>query len=154
VRQLAPVCRVAAGSAAALTVNAAPPACLWLLRCRFYDLIQPDHVYIMSGGRVQPSKKQFTSIRHEYEISFDEKSTVSPCSDDARIARIMYNFVKLDQLPLVDVNKTVDVIGIVRDPGNPTSLTVRAARHWPCTAAWGRGDHRLGWPANVYWLQR
>ena len=97
---------------------------------RFYDLLSVGGVYFMSGGRLKVANKQYTSIRHEYEIQFDEKAVINPAPPEeaARIARVQYNLVKLDKLEAIAPNTTVDVMGVVTSAGQQADFTSKAGK--------------------------
>lgn len=94
----------------------------------YYNLLEKDGVYYMGQGKLKVANKQYTSIKHEYEITFDEKSTITPAPADARIARVQYNFVKLARLEDMPANAPIDVLGVVVNPGAPADLTSKAGK--------------------------
>jgi hypothetical protein len=96
---------------------------------RFYEMLQKDGIYYMGGGKLKVANKQYTSIRHEYEIQFDEKTTtITPAGDDARIARVQFHFVKMDKLEEIAPNTPVDVLGVVVSPGSQADIVSKAGK--------------------------
>lgn len=91
----------------------------------FYDKLVQDGVYLMSGGKLKVSNKQYTSIKHDYEVQFDEKATIEPVEDSRAIKRVAYNFVKLDRLE-------VRRVGLV--PGITLRLIVTCPILWSRTS--------------------
>ena len=47
---------------------------------KFYDSIEVNKVYYISKAQVRAAKRQFSSIRNEYELTLDVNSTVQPVS--------------------------------------------------------------------------
>lgn len=43
---------------------------------RYYDVIQKEQVYFMSGGKLKAANKKFSSINNDYEINFDQHATI------------------------------------------------------------------------------
>jgi replication factor A1 len=43
---------------------------------KFFDIIQPDQVYVFGNGKLKVANRKFTSIRNDYEITFDDKAIV------------------------------------------------------------------------------
>lgn len=81
---------------------------------KFYDIIDVDKVYAISGGRIKNASKKFNNIKHDYEITFDKTTTFEECDGDQdSIGEISYNFTPLRELENCEVNKIVDVIGVV-----------------------------------------
>jgi replication factor A1 len=53
---------------------------------RFFDLLQPERVYLLSGGKVKTANKQFSSVNNDYELNFDEKATVVECGGESDLS--------------------------------------------------------------------
>jgi ssDNA-binding replication factor A large subunit len=79
-------------------------------------------VYIFSGGRLKVGDRKFTTIKNEYELTFDANSDIKHCPDDSDIKTMNYNFVKISDLAQVEVNSNVDVLAIVRSAGDCSEL--------------------------------
>jgi replication factor A1 len=43
---------------------------------KFFDVIHEGKVYFMGGGRLKAANRRFTSIKNEYEITFDTRATI------------------------------------------------------------------------------
>lgn len=97
---------------------------------KFFDVIQEGQVYYMGGGRLKVANKKFTSIKNDYEISFDAKSMVEPAGSDSSIASQTYSFKKLSDLQDLDLDResNVDLLVVCTSVGEATSLTTKAGR--------------------------
>ena len=57
------------------------------------------------------TNKQFTTIKNNYELTFDSNSLIFPCEDSADIKAYSFNFVKIADLVGVEVGHMVDIVG-------------------------------------------
>ena len=64
------------------------------------DTKDTDWPNTCTGGRLKVAQRQFSSIRNEYEITFDANSEIMHCQDDAKIQTAVYNFKKVKKGPL------------------------------------------------------
>eukprot|EP00606_Chrysophyceae_sp_TOSAG23-5_P000262 GSChrysophyteH2.ASY1.ANO1.713.1 assembled CDS len=66
---------------------------------KFYPKIEEGGVYYFSGGKLKPvQNKQYTTIKNDYEITFDDNSQIMEAPEDAAISSNVYDFVKIDSL--------------------------------------------------------
>lgn len=89
---------------------------------KYFPMLQVGKVYTFANGKVKMANMQYTSVKNECEISFDEKSVVHEVADDARIARAVFNFIKLSALESTEPGKMVDVCGVVTNAPPPSSI--------------------------------
>ena len=83
---------------------------------KWYPVLKQGAVYLCSGGKIKPvANRQFTNLKNEYEITFDEHSTFEEAADDADISQQAYNFVKIGAIANVEPNTTCDVIAVVKN---------------------------------------
>lgn len=62
-------------------------------------MFQLNKVYYISRCSVKPANKKFTSIPHDFELTFTNDTSVIPCMDgDASIPQIQYSFTPLSAL--------------------------------------------------------
>ncbi|CAN6238190.1 unnamed protein product [Urochloa humidicola] len=92
---------------------------------RFYDLIEVDNVYFISGGSVRHAKKQYNTLNNDYEITLDAStSSVEICSsDDYSIPRVQYNFRRISEIENMDNQTLVDLLGVVTSVGPSVMIT-------------------------------
>ena len=86
---------------------------------KFFSVIEEDKCYFFSGGRLKVANKQYTSIKNNYECTFDANSNISPAAEDpnAKI-NLQFDFVEIGKLEEVAADSTVDIIGVCSDPGS------------------------------------
>ena len=65
---------------------------------------------------------KYTTIKNQYELTFNVNSMIVPVQDDTAIQHQQFNFTKIDQLPQTEVGSTVDVIGIVREASEMSEI--------------------------------
>lgn len=59
-------------------------------------VLQLNRVYYFSRLNVKPANKKFTTVPHDFELSFINDTQVIPAPDDDRsIPQIQYNFTPL-----------------------------------------------------------
>ena len=69
-------------------------------------------VYTFSQGKLKVvTNKQFTTIKNNYELTFDNNSEIKPCQDTADIKSYSFNFVPIANLANCEINHLVDLLG-------------------------------------------
>jgi len=61
-------------------------------------LVVPLAFSAFSGGKLKVANKQYSSLKSQYEITFDQTSEIRPVQDDATIQRVTFNFKKVGWL--------------------------------------------------------
>ena len=80
---------------------------------KFDEYIIEDHVYTMANGIVKSANKRFTSISNDFCIHFEMSSSIVEVKDDNSIMTQVFDFKNIDQICILEANKTIDFIGIV-----------------------------------------
>lgn len=94
---------------------------------KFYDLLEVDKMYYVSKGSLKPARKEFTSIKNDYEMYLNPDTIVERCEDSVDVPKQRYNFVKLSALQAVENNGLCDVIGVVTSTEDLSSVTARSS---------------------------
>ena len=89
---------------------------------KFYSLIEANRVYTFSGGRVKVANVQWNTCKSSFEITFDQNSEIHLADDTGDIEEQIFEFVKIADLENTEAGKTVDIIGVVKAVGEPTTL--------------------------------
>jgi len=87
---------------------------------KLFDILEVGHVYLISKGELRVANKKFTTIAHQYEITFNSSTTVQPVADDASTAAIPsghFSFVPIEQIAAMNKDDLVDVLGVVTQAG-------------------------------------
>jgi replication factor A1 len=90
---------------------------------KFFNLLEVNKVYTFSGGRLKVANMQWNTCKSQFEITFDQNSEIHLDNDVGDIQEQLYDFIKLDALENTEANKTVDVLAVVRQVGEPATLT-------------------------------
>eukprot|EP00753_Platysulcus_tardus_P008232 PLAT1583.2.p1 GENE.PLAT1583.2~~PLAT1583.2.p1 ORF type:complete len:634 (-),score=376.92 PLAT1583.2:84-1985(-) len=94
---------------------------------KYFDTLQSGSVYYFSGGRLKASNPRFSSIKNDYELTFDVHSDIRPAADDGGIKHMQFNFTPLDALAGL-IGKTVDVLAVVQSAAEVATIMTRAGR--------------------------
>jgi replication factor A1 len=96
---------------------------------KFFDIIEEEKCFFFSGGRLKVANKQYTSIKNNYECTFDANADIRPApNDDQKKFKLNFDFVEIAKLEEVEPNAIVDVIGVITDPGACSNLTSKAGK--------------------------
>lgn len=75
---------------------------------KYYPIFEYGKIYYISKGSVRPAKKEFSTVKNDYELNISEFSLVEKVDDVCfRIPDTVYNFVKIDQLQKYVAEKEV-----------------------------------------------
>lgn len=93
----------------------------------FYEKLQVGKVYYVSKARVTTANRKFSSVNNEFELNFDQSTQIeqSMDSNDDAIPTNNFNFVPLESLSKVEPNQTVDVLGILSDIGDVSTINTK-----------------------------
>ncbi|KAI0064705.1 replication factor-a protein [Artomyces pyxidatus] len=92
----------------------------------FYDKLQEDKVYFVSKARVNLAKKKFSTVSNEYELSLDRNTEIEECHETTNLPVIRYNFVKLSGLEELQKDAICDVIAVVKEVGEVSTITMKS----------------------------
>ena len=96
---------------------------------RFFELINPGSVYLISKGQLRVANKKFCSLNCQYEMSLSYDSIVQLCADEpASLPKIRYSLVPLAEIADKVTNSNVDVIGVVSDVSGAQKIVSKAGR--------------------------
>ena len=98
---------------------------------RYFEDLQKGEVYYFGHGRVKIAQKRWSSLPHDYEISFDESASVNPVPyNDARSAAIptaaASNFTVLKDIADRETGSVIDLVAVVRDCGTNQTMQRKA----------------------------
>lgn len=55
-------------------------------------------VYLVSKGTLKTANKQYTSVKNDYEMTFNNETSVIPCDDADDLPTVQFEFVPINQL--------------------------------------------------------
>uniref|UniRef100_A0A147BD33 Putative replication factor a 1 rfa1 n=1 Tax=Ixodes ricinus TaxID=34613 RepID=A0A147BD33_IXORI len=81
---------------------------------RFYERIQLNKIYYITGGDLTPADRTYVSVENENELLFTDETTVSPCYEATpRIPTLSsFKFVVVKDLRQTNKETAIDIIGI------------------------------------------
>ncbi|XP_078080799.1 replication protein A 70 kDa DNA-binding subunit [Mustelus asterias] len=93
---------------------------------KYFPLIELNKVYYVSKGTLKTANKQYTSVKNDYEMTFNNDTTVVPCDDVDDLPTVQFEFVPIDQLENKNKDTMLDVIGVCKSFDDVTKITVRS----------------------------
>eukprot|EP00730_Choanoeca_flexa_P015695 TRINITY_DN7264_c0_g1_i2.p1 TRINITY_DN7264_c0_g1~~TRINITY_DN7264_c0_g1_i2.p1 ORF type:complete len:630 (+),score=196.44 TRINITY_DN7264_c0_g1_i2:74-1891(+) len=88
---------------------------------------EKNKVYVIKGGRIKAANKRFNNLNNDYEITFDESTTVTEAQGETNLPQQKFNFKSFSDLVAMEVNRdlyvTADVLGVITEV-NPVSTIV------------------------------
>ncbi|XP_069767270.1 LOW QUALITY PROTEIN: replication protein A 70 kDa DNA-binding subunit [Narcine bancroftii] len=93
---------------------------------KFFPLIEVNKVYFVSKGVLKTANKQYTSVKNDYEMTFNSETSVIPCNDGNDLPTVQFEFVPISQLESKSKDTILDVIGICKSYEAVTTITVRS----------------------------
>lgn len=88
----------------------------------FYQMIEEGKVYYLSTAKVEIAKKQFSTVKNDYEIILQRDSQIQLAQDNEHhVPALRYEFVQLANLGNLNEKDLVDVIAIVTEVGEFTN---------------------------------
>jgi len=55
-------------------------------------------VYYISKATLKTANKQYTSVKNDYEMTFNSDTIIEPCDEQTDLPSISFDFVKIDTL--------------------------------------------------------
>jgi len=92
---------------------------------KFYDKIEENQVYEISGGYIKINDKKYSQIKSEYKLFLDDKTEIKPLQDDGKINKVNFKFVKIDELPNIEQYATVDIRAMVIEFGEKSIIRTK-----------------------------
>ncbi|XP_072795146.1 replication protein A 70 kDa DNA-binding subunit isoform X2 [Vicugna pacos] len=93
---------------------------------KFFPLIDVNKVYYFSKGTLKIANKQFTSVKNDYEMTFNNETSVMPCEDGHHLPTVQFDFTGISDLESKSKDSLVDIIGICKSYEDVTKITVKS----------------------------
>ncbi|EME26268.1 Replication factor A protein 1 [Galdieria sulphuraria] len=90
-----------------------------------YKLIEIGKVYRISKGVLKPADKRFNKTSFEYEMIADNNTEVVPVEDVGEVPNVIFHFTKIANLENIVAGQFCDVLGIVKDVSELSSVVSR-----------------------------
>ncbi|KAH7107596.1 replication factor-a protein [Auriculariales sp. MPI-PUGE-AT-0066] len=93
----------------------------------YYEKLKENHVYYITKARIQVAKKKFSNLPNEYEMTIDKGTIIEEAvDDDDSVPMQTFQFKALSELNAINNDAIIDVLGIVTDPGESTTITTKS----------------------------
>ncbi|KAK2492948.1 hypothetical protein MC885_014553 [Smutsia gigantea] len=93
---------------------------------KFFPLIDVNKVYYFSKGTLKIANKQFTAVKNDYEMTFNNETSVMPCEDGHHLPTVQFDFTGISDLENKSKDSLVDIIGICKSYEDATKITVKS----------------------------
>lgn len=93
---------------------------------KFFPLIEVNKVYYFSKGTLKIANKQFSAVKNDYEMTFNNETSVLPCEDGHHLPTVQFDFTGIGDLESKSKDSLVDIIGICKSYEDATKITVRS----------------------------
>ncbi|XP_069471464.1 replication protein A 70 kDa DNA-binding subunit [Ambystoma mexicanum] len=93
---------------------------------KFYTLIEVNKVYYFSKGTLKIANKQYTAVKNDYEMTFNNETSVIPCEDSTDVPTVQFEFVPIGDLESKGKDSMIDIIGICKSYEDVTKITVKS----------------------------
>ena len=97
-------------------------------------------VYYFSKGTLKIANKQFTAVKNDYEMTFNNETSVMPCEDGHHLPTVQFDFTGIDDLE----SKSKDSL-VGKSVWGPRVVIIRLA----CTTHWGGGRGAAAWDESL-----
>lgn len=91
-----------------------------------FPILVNGKVFVVGGGQVKTANRKFSNVNNDYELTFDMSTQVIPQGDSTAIPTTRYNFVPINLLPQREVNSVVDVLGVVTQVSDVSTIIQKA----------------------------
>ncbi|XP_048079173.1 replication protein A 70 kDa DNA-binding subunit isoform X5 [Ursus arctos] len=93
---------------------------------KFFPLIDMNKVYYISKGILKIANKQFTAVKNDYEMTFNNETSVMPCEDGHHLPTVQFDFTGIGDLESKPKDSLIDIIGICKSYEDATKITVKS----------------------------
>ncbi|XP_057632826.1 replication protein A 70 kDa DNA-binding subunit [Chionomys nivalis] len=93
---------------------------------KFFPLIEVNKVYYFSKGTLKIANKQFSAVKNDYEMTFNNETSVLLCEDDRNLPTVQFDFTGIGDLESKSKDSLVDIIGICKSYEDSTKITVKS----------------------------
>ncbi|XP_052800689.1 replication protein A 70 kDa DNA-binding subunit-like [Mya arenaria] len=95
---------------------------------KYYNMLEVNKVYYISKATLKTANKQYTSVKNDYEMTFNSDSMIEPCEEQTDLPSLSFDFVKIDALESKQPQAVIDVIGVVKQVNDLANITTKAGK--------------------------
>lgn len=125
-----------------------PVTCFDIPCIKYYDLIQEKTLYEIYGGYLKINDKKFTRVNSQLKLYLDDKTIIRKINEDNlnsnfnsnlfnikknlldayKIPTQKYNFVKIENISKLDINKIIDILCYVLEVKDSKTLSSKKSK--------------------------
>ncbi|XP_028417884.1 replication protein A 70 kDa DNA-binding subunit-like [Dendronephthya gigantea] len=102
--------------------------CFTELVDRFYPLLEQNKIYYISKGSMRPANKRFCSLKNDYELTFNNDTTVELCQENNSIPTLQFNFVEIAKIQDVQPENLIDIVAVCSNIAEVKEVNTRAGK--------------------------
>lgn len=95
---------------------------------KFHDMLEVDKVYYISKCQVKAANKQYSKLKHDYELTCGNDTVIQECADAGEMPAVTYEFVKISEIGEKEPGVLIDVIGVCKETTDLTTFTSKTGR--------------------------
>ncbi|XP_041707365.1 replication protein A 70 kDa DNA-binding subunit [Coregonus clupeaformis] len=95
---------------------------------KFFSLLETGKVYYISQGKIKIAKKQYMTLKNNYEMTLQRETSIVQCEDDQDLPMVQCDFIPIAQLEHKDKDAIIDVIGVCRSVDGVSRITTKTSR--------------------------
>ena len=96
-------------------------------------------MYLLSNGRINIAKRQFTQIRNHYCLVFDKTAVVTEVANDKDILTFAFSFHDLNDVAEFMEETLIDTIGVILEVEDATLINTKYGEQY--RRVFTIGDH-------------
>uniref|UniRef100_A0A8C5MTN6 Replication protein A subunit n=1 Tax=Leptobrachium leishanense TaxID=445787 RepID=A0A8C5MTN6_9ANUR len=93
---------------------------------KFFSIIEMNKVYYFSKGTLKIANKQYTAVKNDYEMTFNNETSVIPCEDASDVPTVQFDFIPIGDLESKNKDTLLDIIGICKSYDDVTKVTIKS----------------------------
>ncbi|XP_032389103.1 replication protein A 70 kDa DNA-binding subunit isoform X3 [Etheostoma spectabile] len=95
---------------------------------KFFSLVEQGKVYYITKATLKVAKKQYNTLKNDYEMTLHAHSSITPCDDNQGIPAVHCDFVPIAELENRDKDAIIDVIGVCTSAEDVSRITTKNSR--------------------------
>ena len=84
---------------------------------KFHPMITENKIYTVANASIKLANKKFTSITNDYCLNFSDDTEFNEVAEDSSIGKESWSFKSIKVIQDLQVQSTVDVIGVLVEMG-------------------------------------
>ncbi|KAF8786558.1 replication protein A 70 kDa DNA-binding subunit-like [Argiope bruennichi] len=93
---------------------------------KYYNMLEVNKVYYISRATLKTANQRFSTVKNDYEITFNNDTTIAPCEESSSsIPMLQYDFVPIAQIEQVEKDSNIDVIGVCKSCSDLQTFVAR-----------------------------